>query len=78
MPRFFFHLYDDAVWSDEEERELPSAEVARSEAIKSAQEMACAEVLAGRLNLGHRIEVADERGRVIHLVRFRDVVEVED
>lgn len=77
VPRFFFHLYDDLVSRDDEGLELADDEAARSRAIMSAREMACAEVLEGRLSLNHRLDVEDESGSVIATVRFRDVVEIE-
>ena len=77
MPRFFFHLYDDMVARDDEGQELPDAEAARSAALVSAREMACAEVLAGRLNLGHRLEVEDESGTLLASVRFSEAVDIE-
>jgi hypothetical protein len=39
--------------------------------------MVCSEVLGGHLNLKHRIEVADESGKIIATVRFKDAVELE-
>ena len=76
VPRFYFHLFDDRQSPDEEGRELVSSEGAFEIARAEAREMASAEVLQGRLNLAHRIEVTDEFGRVVSIVRFRDVVEV--
>ena len=76
MPRYFFNLYDDLVSIDQEGKDLPSPEAARAAAIRSAQEMACAEVVEGHLHLGHRIEVADDGGQVIDTIWFRDVVQV--
>lgn len=77
VPRFFFHLYDDIVVRDEEGQELPDAEAARSRALLSAREMACAEVLKGHLGLNHRVEVEDESGALIASLLFRDVVDIE-
>jgi hypothetical protein len=77
MDRFYFHLFDDMVSIDEEGRELPSAEFARAAAVEDARAIACAEVIEGRLNLNHRIDVADKSGRVIAQVWFRDAVELE-
>lgn len=76
MPRFHFHLFDDTQSPDEEGRELPSFEAAFEIARAEAREMASAEVLQGRLNLNHRVEVADEFGRVLGIIRFGDAVEV--
>jgi len=76
VPRFYFHLFDDTQSPEEEGRELPSSEVAFEIARAEAREMASAEVLQGRLNLAHHVEVTDEFGRIVSTVRFRDVVEV--
>ena len=76
VARFFFHLYDDMVVHDEEGKELPDMEAARQLAVASARHMACAEVLQGHLNLEHQIEVEDDAGTVVAVVRFRDVIEV--
>ena len=77
MPHYFFHLYDDLIVLDQEGKELPSLQAARENALDNAREMACAEVLDGHLNLKHRIEIADESGKVLATVPFRDVVVVE-
>jgi hypothetical protein len=76
VPRYF-HLYDDVMSIDEEGKELASLQSARERAIDDAREMACAEVLHGHLNLRHRIEIADENGRVLATVQFQDVINVE-
>lgn len=76
VPKFFFHLYDDMTVLDEEGADLASLGAARERAIANAKEMACAEVLEGHLNLKHRIEIADESGKILACVRFKEVVEV--
>jgi hypothetical protein len=76
MPQFFFHLFDDLDCIDEEGQELSSPEAALETARANVLEIACAEVRAGRLDLSHRIEVANEFGQTISVIRFRDVVEV--
>jgi hypothetical protein len=78
MPWFYFNLFDDIASIDEEGRDLSSADEAHSEAVKSAREMACAEVDKGHLHLHHRIDVVDSTGELIERVWFRDVVRVED
>jgi hypothetical protein len=77
MTRFYFHLFDDMEAIDEEGRELPSVELARAAAVREARVIASTHVAEGRLNLDHRIDIADVQGRVIAQVRFRDAVEVE-
>ena len=78
MPRYFFNLRDDIDAIDEEGRELPDLAAAREAAVLYAVEMAGASVTEQRkLDLSHRIEVADKAGAVLDQVEFRDVIRVE-
>lgn len=77
MPRYFFHIYDDTTTIDEDGLELPGVAVAKWEALRGARDLAADQVLRGRLNLAHRIEVADDTGGIIGTVTFRDAVTVE-
>ena len=77
VPRFFFDLHDDMIAQDEEGMELSGPSAARERAIRSARDMACAEVLSGHLNLRHFIEVRDESGASVAKIRFGEAVEVE-
>jgi hypothetical protein len=78
MPRFYFHLYNDVIATDEEGRELPDLEAARAAAVHDVRSVMSDEVLKGKLTLSHRIVVADESGRVVATVRYADAVEVKD
>jgi hypothetical protein len=78
MPRFFFNVYDDIVALDEEGQELPDAEAAKREAVRGVRSLASAQVLQGRLNVDHSVEVQDEDRRQVALIRFGEVVRVED
>jgi hypothetical protein len=78
MPRFFFHLHNDLEVLDAEGNEFPSAEAARRQAEREARVMASEAILSkGRLVLSHSIEVTDESGGQVAVVRFGDVVTVE-
>jgi hypothetical protein len=77
MPRFFFHLYNDLISTDEEGRELPDIEAARAAAVHEVRSVMTEEVLKGRLTLSHRIVVADEAGHVVATVRYADAVDVK-
>jgi hypothetical protein len=77
MPRYFFNLYDDCVLIDEEGAELPTVDAAWQRALHVAREMACQEVLEGKLTLSHRIEVEDEDRKPIVVIPFGDAVTVE-
>lgn len=77
MARYFFHLRNDLNVDDQEGVELPNLAAALDHAVRSAVEMAAVSVVDHRhINLGHRIEVADETGTVLEVVRFGDVVRV--
>jgi hypothetical protein len=75
MPRYFFHVRDGSDLSrDEEGQECPDTEAARREAINSNREMLSERLLHGGA-LDHRqIEIADETGHVVEVVRTTDVL----
>jgi Domain of unknown function (DUF6894) len=77
MPRYFFHLYNDIITMDEEGRECPDLASAQENAVREAREMMLEPLLAGRIDLSHRIDIADESGAVVASVAFKDVVAVE-
>ena len=78
MPRYYFHLRNDLSLDDEEGEEYPTLEAARERAVQYALDMSAASVVEERkLNLHHRIEVADSDGRIVFAVKFGDVVKVE-
>ena len=77
MPRFYFHLFNDMQIPDPEGIDLPSEAVALERACSAAREMAAESVREGRLVLNHRIEVADESGTVVGVVRFGDAVAIQ-
>ena len=77
MPRYYFHLHNDLTTTDDEGRELTDPEAARRAAEEDAREMAARSVqYDGRLNLAHYIEITDERGESVALVRFGDAVPI--
>ena len=78
VPLYYFHLRDDISADDEEGRELPNLDAARAQAEAYARDMSAASVLEhGKINLHHRIEVADESGSIVSTVEFGDVVAIE-
>jgi hypothetical protein len=78
MPRYFFHLRNDLSVNDQEGLELPNLETARERGIQYALDMSAASIREHRkLNLHHRIEVADESGEIAFNVEFGDVVTIE-
>jgi hypothetical protein len=75
MARYFFHIRDgDALICDEEGQELADLEAVHWEAKQSAREI-IAERLRGAHKLGgDLIEVEDENGTIIEIVKFSDLV----
>jgi uncharacterized protein DUF6894 len=76
VPRFFFHVFDDAVVRDEEGMELADAEAARRAALAGARALICDQVKSGRLTLHHRVEVEDEQGRPVLILPYRNAVAI--
>ena len=78
MARYYFHLRNDLSVDDEEGEEYPTLEAARERAVQYALDMSAASVVEERkLNLHHRIDVADSDGRIVFAVEFGDVVKIE-
>jgi hypothetical protein len=77
MPRYFFHIHDNADIIDDDGLELRNIEVANWEALRGARSLAAEQVLLGRLSLNDRIDVSDETGAVIATVTFRDAIAIE-
>jgi hypothetical protein len=75
--RYFFHLYNDLIVMDEEGREFPDLDAAYANGIKEAREAMLDTVAAGRINLSHWIDIADDGGTVLATVSFREAVAVE-
>lgn len=79
MPRFYFHLRNHVSVDDTEGKELADVRTALAQARRFATDMASVSIVEqGRINLRHRIEAADEAGETIAVVKFGDVVTIED
>ena len=77
MPLFFFHIFDDLEFIDEEGIDMADATAARAAALAGARGMMSEQVKNGRLSLHHRIEVEDEGGGAILTLPFSDAVTIE-
>ncbi|QIK78275.1 hypothetical protein G7077_04510 [Sphingomonas piscis] len=76
MARYFFDLKNDVDVRDEEGRELAGLDEVRTAAVAEAREMMTESVLSGHLNLDHFIQVRDEGGTVVLVMRFAEAVDV--
>lgn len=75
MPTFYFHIRDgDALIQDPVGSDLPDLDAARREAAAAAREMLADRLKAGGRPDGRQFEIADEDGRVLARVAFRDVL----
>ncbi|HEX8620488.1 MAG TPA: hypothetical protein VF718_00810 [Allosphingosinicella sp.] len=77
MPRYFFHVFDDAVLIDDEGLELADAHAARTTALAAARGLMCDQVREGRLRLHHRIEVENERGEAVLSLPFGEAAGID-
>ena len=76
MPRYFMHLVNSTdVILDPDGLEMPADAVERA-AMRAARDCMAGDVQNRQLDLGYRIDVQDEGGKVVHSLRFVDAVEV--
>ncbi len=77
MPRFFFHVCNgNGFTEDEEGRDLPDLDSARSEAIKGARSIMADELQRGHLDLSSFIEIEDEAHNWLLTLTFHDAVRI--
>jgi hypothetical protein len=75
MPYYFFHVREGAdVSRDGEGQELPDLASAEAEAVNAIRELIGERLLHGGEIDGRQIEIADEHGRVLAVVRSCDVI----
>ena len=77
MPRFYFHVFDDVVSTDEEGQVADDLEAARTIAMKSARELVCEQVRRGYLDLDNYIVVANQSAQELFRVVFREAFVVQ-
>ena len=75
MPHYYFHVREGSdISRDIEGQNLPNVEAARKEAICASREILGDKLLHGG-SLNHRtIEIADETGHIVDVVRSSDVL----
>jgi hypothetical protein len=78
MPRYFFDLHNDINAHDDEGRELPDLEAAKTAVLCEVRAMVQASIAeTGRVDLRHHIDVRDESGAVLHVMHFEDAVTIQ-
>jgi hypothetical protein len=77
VPLYFFHVHNSIGFvEDEEGRELPDLETARAEGLKGVRSILAEDVSKGHLDLGGRLEVIDEQGRLVLTIAFADALDL--
>ena len=75
MPRYFFHMKDEATTMlDHEGIELEDSEAVRNEATQAARRNMSERVLDGHAPNGRTFVVTDEEGQVILMFPFKDAI----
>ena len=74
MPRFYFHLQDGSSRTpDPEGMDLPDAEAAWYQCIRTARELIVQRMDSRGLNPGQRFEIEDEQGQPVWAVPLEEV-----
>lgn len=76
--RYFFHIRDDGFYGDEEGMELSGLPSAQKVAEETARSVMIQQIRTGSLDLSHQVEVHDEQGAQVYVLRFRDAVRLND
>jgi hypothetical protein len=77
MPRFRLHIHDRRGFSCGEERlDLAGLHVALGYALDGIRSMAGEELHSGVLSPIGRMEIADEAGGIVDVIRYIDAIEV--
>lgn len=77
MPKYHLNLTDGIEVPDIEGQLYESLDSAKIAATKGALELMSADVLLGKLPLSYQIEITDEEGAVMAVLRFRDLLTIE-
>ena len=79
MPRYFFHIFNDVDAIDQDGMELTDLASAKRQAIRGGRSMMADHLIAGRpIKLFHRIEIADEGGKTLAVIPFRELITIEE
>lgn len=79
MPKYYFNLFNDLTAIDGEGLELADVAAAEAQARIAAAQIIAEKIAAGeRVDLRHRIEIADEDRQVVFVLCFRDLVETAE
>ena len=77
LARYYFHLRDhkDRLL-DPQGQLVDEPELLPQIALAEARAIISADALQGEINLDQRLEIEDEDGRIVHMLRFGDAVQI--
>jgi hypothetical protein len=78
MPHYYLHQRNDVYVPDEEGDDFADLAEAREKALIGARSIMSEEVKHGSLDFRGVIEIADDSGLVVEVVRYRDAVTVKN
>ncbi len=77
MSRFFLHIPNSiGLAVDEEGQEFPDLATAEAEALNGIRSVLAEELRGGVLDLRGQVEISDQAGKLVRVVRFREAVEL--
>lgn len=77
MQRFHLHVFHGEPVHDHEGLDRPDLDAAIKEAVRGARDLIASDMRAGRpIYRSNHIDIADHAGRVLHTVRYADVLDV--
>jgi hypothetical protein len=77
LPQYFFHLRDHVErLLDPQGRAIDDPATIAAMTLSEARALIAHDALEGSIDLGQRLEVEDESGAIVHVLRFSDAVEI--
>lgn len=75
MPHYFTHLYNSDVLCDTQGEDFADLGLAEAAARRTASELIAEHIIDGQLiDLSNRLEVVDNSGRTVFVLRFSDLI----
>lgn len=79
MPHYHLHLFNDVDVIDQEGCDFADLFAAKAQAIMSARDLMAEHLKAGKpIDVSHRIDVADDTGKVLATIPFRELITIRD
>ena len=76
LPHYFTHLYNSELLCDRHGQDFPGLREAQEAARRTASELIAEHIVKGtKVNLAHRLDIMDETGQIVFVLRFADLFE---